>query len=258
MVRSLADGIEGKLHVITGGYSDIAIAAAELIGTLGGRVVLLGRDVARGEEVAGGLTARTGAAIAFRQLDVTDPEATAAIAEQIQSDLGPVSSLLVNAMAVVPGKAFDLPADAWRKTMSVTLDGAFFSAQAFARGMRGTGGSIVLVSSAAATKVTWPPAVVSYSAAKAAVSHLGALLGVEWASENIRVNVIAPGHIDTSATRGAAARRPEMMAQWVSGVPIGRLIGCEELANQIVFLLSDLSLPMTASVLTADGGYTRR
>lgn len=142
--------------------------------------------------------------------------------------------------------------------MDVVHDGAFYCAQAFGRRVRGRGGSIVLVSSIAATKVVWPPAVVSYFAGKAAVSHLEALLGVEWAAEGIRVNAIEPGHIDTDMTRGAQARRSEMMKAWIDAVPLGRLVTPEECANAIAFLLSDLTSAVTASVMTVDGGFSRR
>jgi sorbose reductase len=258
MTEHLARGISGRVHVITGGYGGIAMATAGRLAELGGTVVLTGRDAAKGEAAAELIRTQTGGSAHFYELDVADPDAVDAVAERISSEVGVVQGLVANAAAAWPGAAFDLSAQDWRNTIGVNLDGAFYCAQSFGKRMRGSGGSIVLVSSVAATNVTWPPAVVSYSVSKAGLSHLAALLGVEWASEGIRVNAVEPGHINTDMTKRAQQRRPEMMAKWISEVPQNRLIEPEEVADTIVFLLSDLASSMTASVITADGGYSRR
>lgn len=251
-------GLSDRVHVITGGYGGIAMSTAKMILESGGTIVLTGRNREKGDAAIASLRAETGGQAHFVELDVTDAEAVEQVAAHIEADVGPIGGLVANAAGAWPGAAFDLSAEDWRKTLAVVLDGAFYCAQSFGRRMRGRGGSIVLVSSIAASKVTWPPAVVSYSAGKAALSHLAALLGVEWASENIRVNAIEPGHIDTDMTRRARERRPDMMNKWIGDVPIGRLITPEECANAIAFLLSDLSSATTASVMTVDGGYSRR
>ena len=252
------EGLSDRVHVITGGYGGIAMSTAKTLLESGGTIVLTGRNREKGDAAIASLRAETGGQAHFVELDVTDAEAVEQAAAHIEADVGPIGGLVVNAAGAWPGAAFDLSAEDWRKTLAVVLDGAFYCAQSFGRRMRGRGGSIVLVSSIAASKVTWPPAVVSYSAGKAALSHLAALLGVEWASENIRVNAIEPGHIDTDMTRRARERRPDMMNKWIGDVPIGRLITPEECANAIAFLLSDLSSATTASVMTVDGGYSRR
>ena len=256
--ENIVEGLSDRVHVITGGYGGIAMATASMILKSGGTIVLTGRDRDKGRDAVARLRADTGGAAHFVELDVTDADAVESAAARIEADIGPVGGLVANAASAWPGAAFDLSPEDWRKTIAVVLDGAFYCAQSFGRRMRGRGGSIVLVSSIAASKVTWPPAVVSYSAGKAALSHLAALLGVEWAAEGIRVNAIEPGHIDTEMTRRAQERRPEMMAKWIGDVPIGRLVSPEECANAIAFLLSDLSSATTASVMTVDGGYSRR
>lgn len=258
MTEHLARGIEGKVMLVTGGYGGIAMATAELLMRLGGRVVLTGRDAAKGAEAAARLSREIGGEAHFYAMDVADAAAVEAAAERITAEVGTVQGLVANAASAWPGAAFDLSPEDWRKTIAVNLDGAFYCAQSFGKRMRGVGGSIVLVSSVAATKVTWPPAVVSYSVSKAGMSHLAALLGVEWASENIRVNAIEPGHINTDMTKRAKERRPDLLDQWVGAVPQKRLIEPEEIADTIAFLLSDMSSSMTASVITADGGYSRR
>lgn len=251
-------GLSKRVHVITGGYGGIAMATAKVLADHGGTVVLTGRNEEKGKAAVEHLKRQTGSTVHFYQLDVSDAAAVSDVACRINSEVGQVYGLVANAAAVFPGGAFDLSPEDWRRTMAVTLDGSFYCAQAFGRQMKDVGGSVVLVSSVAASKAIWPPPVVSYSASKAALSHLAAVLGVEWAQHGIRVNAIEPGHIETELTLRARERRPEMLEKWISDVPQGRLITPEEIGETIGFLLSDLSSSMTASVLTADGGFSRR
>jgi sorbose reductase len=251
-------GIKGRIHVITGGYSDIAVAAGHFIASEGGTVVLTGRQKDKGEAAAASIREKTGGVAYFESMDVTDPNAVEAAVNVIESKIGPVYGLVASAASSWPGTAFELTPEDWRKTLAVNLDGTWYCTQAFGRRMRGRGGSIVLVSSVCGSKVSWPPSVVSYSVSKAGISHLAALLGVEWASSGIRVNALEPGQIDTERLRSATQQWPDAMAKWLRTVPIGRLISPDEIAATIVFLISDLSSSMTASVLTADGGYSRR
>ncbi|MEM5516402.1 SDR family oxidoreductase [Henriciella sp. AS95] len=250
-------GLDGKIHVITGGYGGIAMATARFLLKHGGRVVLTGRDAEKGRAAIAALSDEFDGRVHFYEQDVTDPQATDVLAGRIEQEVGPVWGVVANAAGAWPGNSFDLSAEDWRKTFAVNLDGAFYTAQAFARNMRGRGGSVVMVSSIAGTINTIPLVVASYSTSKAGMSFLAARLGIEWAREGIRVNAVEPGHIDTELTAKARARRPDMIERWISEVPMQRLLDPEEVAHSIAFLLSDLSSGMTASTLTVDGGYSR-
>lgn len=251
------EGLDGKIHVITGGYGGIAMAAARYLMRSGSTVVLTGRNEEKGRTATGQLEAEFGRPAHFYELDVTDARQAAKVAEKVNSEVGPVWGCVANAAGAWPGATFDLSAEDWRKTFDVNLDGAFFTAQAFGRQMRERGGSVVLVSSIAGTINTMPVVTVSYGVSKAGMSFMAARLGVEWAAEGIRVNAVEPGHINTEMTAKARARRPDMLDRWISEVPMKRLLDPEEVAHTISFLLSDLSSGMTASTLTVDGGYSR-
>lgn len=251
------EGLANKIHVITGGYGGIAMATARYLMASGGTVVLTGRDAAKGAVAIAELEEEFGRPAHFYTHDVTDPQAASAIAEAVEAEIGPVWGVVANAAGAWPGNSYDLSPEDWRKTLAVNLDGAFFTVQAFARHMRGRGGSVVLVSSIAGAINTIPLVVASYGVSKAGMSFLAARLGVEWARDGIRVNAIEPGHIDTEMTANARKRRPDMIEKWISEVPMQRLLEPEEVAHSIAFLLSDLSSGMTASTLTVDGGYSR-
>jgi sorbose reductase len=123
--------------------------------------------------------------------------------------------------------------------------------------MRGRGGSVVLISSIAARSVVRPEKCAAYCATKAAVEHLAALLGVEWARDGIRVNAVGPGRTETPMIERIARQSPEMVSEWMAQVPIGRLIRPEEVANAVAFFLSDLSSGCNGTTLMVGGGYDK-
>ncbi|MCX4170827.1 SDR family oxidoreductase [Paraburkholderia madseniana] len=118
-------------------------------------------------------------------------------------------------------------------------------------------GSVVLISAIAGRSVVQPKKCAAYGATKAAVEHLAALLGVEWARDGIRVNAVGPGRTQTPMIERIAKDLPDMVALWMSQVPIGRLIRPDEVANAVALFLSDLSNGCTGTTLMLGGGYDR-
>jgi NAD(P)-dependent dehydrogenase (short-subunit alcohol dehydrogenase family) len=251
-------GLARRVHVITGGYGGIATATATGIAQAGGIAVITGRQLDKGLEAAEVLRARTGGDVRFYALDVTDSRAVRDAALRIEAEVGPVHGLVANAGIARHAPTFTYEDDDWRATFAVNLDGAFYCAREFGRLMRGRGGSVVFVSSIAARVATKPPLRVVYGASKAAMSHLASLLGVEWGAEGIRVNVVEPGFTATSVHDRARAKTPELLEMLAKETPIGRFLDPREIANVILFLLSDLSSAMTGAVVVADGGYSKK
>lgn len=246
------EGISGKNFVVTGGASGIGKAAAQRLAELGGQVIIAdlpGSDGARVAEEIGGM--------AFAPLDITDVAAIEAAASDIERDHGQIHGLVAAAGISIATPAADYTLESWRRIMDVNLDGAFFCAQAFGKRMRRHGGSIVLISSIAASRVVSPERHAAYGASKAAITQLAALLGVEWAMDGVRVNAIAPGYTNTPLLDRIRQDDPATYARWVSQTPIGRLLEPREIANAILFYLSDLSSGCTASTLHVDGGYNK-
>lgn len=247
------EGIAQRSFVVTGGASGIGLATVRRLIELGGRVVIVDLPGSEGAAIAGEL----GEAASFKPLDVTDVAAIEALAAEVEAEQGVVHGLVVTAGISIGTPAADYTLESWRRIMNVNLDGAFFTAQAFGRRMRGRGGSIVLISSIAATKVVSPERHAAYGASKSAIAHLAALLGVEWAADGVRVNAIAPGYTNTPLLDRIRETDPATYATWVSQTPIGRLLEPREIANGILFYLSDLSSGCTASTLLVDGGYDK-
>jgi NAD(P)-dependent dehydrogenase (short-subunit alcohol dehydrogenase family) len=187
--------------------------------------------------------------------DVGDPAFWA------DADLGELDGAVVNAGVTGVGRITDLPFQEWRKVMATNLDGAFLSLQA---ALRATcdGGSVVCVASAASFKAE--EGIGAYAASKAGLLQLARVAAKESARRGIRVNVIAPGGVETPmwdspefvariAEVGRDAAFNEIAAH---GTPLGRFNKPEEIARQIAFLLSNESCGnVTGSVFASDGGY---
>ncbi|KAF9013937.1 NAD-binding protein [Cyathus striatus] len=169
---------------------------------------------------------------------------------------GRVDSVVASAGIVENYSAFDYPFDRIKRLFDVNVHGAFFTAREAARSMiPNGGGSIVLIASMSANIINIPQPQTPYNTSKAAVKHMAASLGVEWAKKGVRVNVLSPGYMLTKLTRTILENDPELKKTWESLTPMGRMGEPSDLSGAIVFLASDASKFMTGSEIRVDGGY---
>jgi 2-deoxy-D-gluconate 3-dehydrogenase len=166
---------------------------------------------------------------------------------------GALDAAIVNAGASVDVPAFDLTPDDWRAIVDVNLTGAFFTAQAAGRAMRGRGGSIVFTTSTFA-HVAFPLRSV-YAVSKAGVAQLTRALALEWAPEGIRVNAVGPTATLTDLNRERLSV-PENRDRVVSRIPMGRLLEPNDLVAAVAFLAGPESSMVTGQSLLVDGGWT--
>ncbi len=150
----------------------------------------------------------------------------------------------------------------WRRVMAVNLDGAFMTLASSLRAMGDTGGSAVVVASTTGIK---PVAGIGpYGVAKAAVAHMARIAALENARKGIRVNAIAPGGVDTAIWESgedfqrsvAAIGREATLKAMAKTTPLGRFATSEEMADSILYLLSDAASNITGHVMVSDGGFT--
>lgn len=154
----------------------------------------------------------------------------------------------------------------WRRVMDVNLDGAFLTLAHSLRAMEakaGPGrGSVVVVSSTTGLK---PVAGIGpYGVAKAAVAHMARIAAAENAKKGIRINAIAPGGVDTAIWESgedfnasvAAIGREATIARMAKTTPLGRFATADEMADSILYLLSDAAANITGHVMVSDGGFT--
>lgn len=248
----MTQDMAGKVAIVTGGSDGIGLATAALLARRGAQVVICGRrqevlDQARATiEAAGGKVEAV-------QLDVTDFDAFTALIEGTAQKHGRLDMLVNNAMSTHYAPISRLTLDHWRKDFAVNADAVFIGTKAAMKVMAAQGGgSIVNISSTTAIRAMANYA--GYSASKAALIQFTACAAMEGARQGIRVNAIVPGQVNTAATLDFATKAPEIAAKTADAIPMGRGGKPEELAEAIVFMLSDAASYITGVALPVDGG----
>ncbi|MDK3018394.1 SDR family NAD(P)-dependent oxidoreductase [Pseudodonghicola flavimaris] len=244
----------GRVVFVTGGASGIGAETARLLAGRGARVMIADLDGGAAEALAADLRGAGGQAAAL-WLDVSDAAGvTAAIAATLER-FGRLDGCVNNAGVVTPYCALaDIPLDEWARQLSVNLTGVFHCLRAEIPALLAAGGgSIVNMSSILGVVAAEGRA--GYAAAKHGVVGLTRSAALDYATQGIRVNAIAPGYVDTPILSGRDDAERRAIAD---RHPMQRLARPAEIAEAICFLLSDRASFMTGAVLGADGGYTAR
>jgi len=188
--------------------------------------------------------------------DVSSEDSVKAAFELIIQNFGRVDVTVASAGIVENYPALSYPADRVKLLFDVNVHGVFFTAREAAKRMIPQGGgSIILISSMSANIVNIPQFQTPYNASKAAVKHMAASLGVEWAKQGVRVNALSPGYMLTKLTKTILENDVSLKETWENLTPMGRMGEPEDLAGAIVFLASDASKFVTGSEIRVDGGY---
>lgn len=244
----------GRSAIVTGAAQGIGAAYAQALAAEGAKVVVADRNAEAGKAVAEKIVADGGTAV-FGEVDVADPDSAAALAAFTVERFGGIDHLVNNA-AIYGDMKLDLlltvPWDYYKKFMSVNMDGALNVTRAVWEQMaKGGGGSIVNQSSTAAWLYSG-----FYGLAKVGVNGLTQQLATELGGSNIRVNAIAPGPIDTEATKNVTPGN--MVKDMVNRLPLKRMGTPEDLVGACLFLLSDEAGWMTGQIVNIDGGQIIR
>lgn len=243
---------EGRNAVVTGASRGIGRACALHLAREGANVAVNYRSHAdEAEEVVREVQTLGRQALAV-QADVSDQKAVERMVAQTAETLGSVDLYISNAAYSDREVMINADMEGFRRTVDVTMWGAFFGVRAAAQQMvkQGRGGSIAVVSSPHAVLAI--PTAMAYNMSKAAIDHMARTAAIELAPHRIRVNIIHPGWIDTPGERKFFTE--EQIEQGAQKLPWGRLGTPEEIAGAIAFVLSDDADYMTGGTLTIDGG----
>jgi NAD(P)-dependent dehydrogenase (short-subunit alcohol dehydrogenase family) len=242
--------------LVTGGSRGIGAATARAAAAAGWSVALTYRDdEAAAAAVAADVEAAGGRALAVRADVSVEDDVVAAFAAAADR-LGPVTGLVANAGIVgARARVDEMSAERVQRMLAVNVLGAVLCCREAVRRMStrhgGAGGSIVLVSSVA-SRLGSPGEYVDYAASKGAVDTLGVGLAREVAGEDVRVNVVRPGIIETEIH--ASGGQPDRVARIGPTVPMGRAGRAEEVAAAVLWLLGEESGYCTGSLLDVTGG----
>ncbi len=230
-----------KTVMITGGTRGIGAGVATVLARSGWHVI----SVSASEDEVADFTRTTG--IETRFLDVTDGEAVS----RLFTGLGKLDALVNCAGILMRGEEYDI--DVFQKVIDVNLTGTMRCCLAAQPLLKASGGAIV--NTASMLSIFGGPLVPAYSASKGGVAQLTKALAGKWADDNIRVNAIAPGWIETEITRGIR-ETPERSQGILSRTPMKRWGQTEEVGTLVKWLLSDEAGFVTGSVYPVDGGYS--
>ena len=243
--------LKNKVCVITGAASarGIGKATACVFAAHGANVVILDLDAGQAQAAADDL----GEGHLGLACNVTDKIACQRAADSATDRFGRIDVLINNAGITQPLKIMDVAPENYDAVTDVNLRGTLYMSQAVIPTMRQhSSGSIVCMSSVSAQRGGGIFGGPHYSAAKAGVLGLQKAMARELGSDNIRVNSVTPGLIQTDITGDKLT--PELKVEIAKGIPLGRLGVADDIANACLFLASDLSAYITGAVIDVNGG----
>jgi NAD(P)-dependent dehydrogenase (short-subunit alcohol dehydrogenase family) len=244
--------LAGKAAIITGAASPhgLGLASAKLLAEHGARVLITDLDAAAAEAAARTLPGRGHFGARCNVTDKAECEAAAALAV---THFGRIDILVNNAEISSPQRLMEVTPEMYSLVMDVSMRGTLYMTQAVVPTMRKQqSGSIVNMSSVSAQRGGGVFGGSHYSAAKAAILGYTKAAARELGPDNIRVNAICPGFIDTDTTAGLMT--PERLDALLQGVPMGRPGHAHEVAGCVVFLASELASYVTGSEIDINGG----
>ncbi|MFD5812433.1 SDR family NAD(P)-dependent oxidoreductase [Rhodococcus aetherivorans] len=244
-----------EVAIVTGAGAGIGAQCAAELARRGARVLVTDIDGAAARAVAEDI----GAAARHRQLDVTDPGSVAEAMDDIRNTWGDLTVAVNNAGVGVPVplRLHDIEDSEWRRVLDVNLDGAFNCVRAQLAAMMqapkredGTRGSIVMMGSIGS--LVGLPCASAYVTAKHGLLGMTKAIAIDYATEGIRANLVAPGYVDTAISRRSASTKAALAAKH----PIYRMAEADEISGIVCFLASPESVFVTGSHIAVDGGYT--
>jgi NAD(P)-dependent dehydrogenase (short-subunit alcohol dehydrogenase family) len=246
---------DGKAIVVTGGALGIGKAACKIFAERGADVAILDWDEKAGNETCEEIKDNGGNAI-FEKVNVADFEAVETAVNKSYDVFGKINSLIVSAGIQRYGTAISTDDAQWEEVLNVNLKGAWNAAKVVIPFLQEQkGGTIVNVSSVQA--LASQQNVLAYTVSKHALLGLTRSMAMDFAKENIRVNCVCPGTVDTPMLKWAASLDPNPQSVYDACNqmhPLGRIAQPREIAEVVAFLAHESSSFVTGAIWTVDGG----
>jgi NAD(P)-dependent dehydrogenase (short-subunit alcohol dehydrogenase family) len=249
--------LDRRVALVTGAATGIGAHTCRVLAEAGAHVIVTDLDGAAARRTADEIGA-AGHSAEAHTLDVTDDAGAARVIDAIADLRGRLDILVNNAGAAARMASEDMPTETWEKVIAVNLTGAF-------RCARAAGKHMLTVNSGAIVNITSIMGLVggalypnpAYHASKGALVNWTRALALEWAARGVRVNAVAPAFVRTPFTK-ALLSDPKTVDAIVAQTPLGRLIETQEVADAVLFLVSDAASGVTGVTLPVDGGWTAR
>jgi NAD(P)-dependent dehydrogenase (short-subunit alcohol dehydrogenase family) len=247
--------LENKVALITGAGSGIGRATALRLAEEGAKIAVADKNAAMGNETVQKITSAKGQAI-FVEADVSKVSDTERIVAETVKQFGQLNILVNNAAILLEKTIVDTSEADWDRIVDTNLKGTFFCAKHAILQFRKQGGGGAIVNMASVNSFFAEGGIAAYCATKGGIAQLTRALAMDHSAEGIRVNAINPGWIETPMNANYFAIGPHVKAQAAKLHAIGRIGQPEEIANGVLYLVSDEASFVTGAMLTIDGGFS--
>ena len=246
--------LTGRVAVITGGNGGIGFGIASALSEAGAAVAIAGRRRDKNLRAAAALEQAGRQAIAV-EVDVADESSCDAMLCEVAALLGRVDILVNNAGMTIRKQPQSLTMGEWREVLDTNLTGAFLcSKSAYPHLVEAGGGKIINIGSM--LSIFGLPLSAAYGASKGGLVQMARSFAAAWAKDNIQVNAILPGWIDTAMAQSARREHAGLEERVLSRTPAGRWGQPGDVAGAAVFLASNASNFVTGAAIPVDGGYS--
>jgi 2-deoxy-D-gluconate 3-dehydrogenase len=245
--------LKGKVAVVTGGNGGIGLGMAKGLAGAGARVAIAARNREKSEAAVGEIARLGGEAVAV-PIDVADEASVETAVRSVVDRLGRLDILVNNAGINIRKQPQEYTLAEWRSVLDTNLTSAFLCSRAVYPVMKGAGGGKI-INIGSMMSIFGASFAAAYSASKGGIVQLTKALAAAWARDNIQVNAVLPGWIDTELTRNARRQVQGLHESVLRRTPAGRWGEMDDMAGVAVFLASSGSDFVTGTAIPVDGGY---
>jgi 2-dehydro-3-deoxy-D-gluconate 5-dehydrogenase len=246
--------LQNRVALITGGNGGIGLGMAKGFASCGAALVIAGRNEAKAQSALSQLHS-LGAQAEFMKLDVLDEASCCRAIEGAAERFGRLDILVNNVGTTIRKRPEDLTVHDWHLVMNTNLTSAFLCSQAaYPRMLRTGGGKIINIGSM--MSIFGVQFAAAYAASKGGIVQMTRAMATAWAKDNIQVNALLPGWIDTDLTQAARQQVPGLYESVLARTPAQRWGAPDDFAGIAVFLGSPASNFITGAAIPVDGGYS--
>jgi 2-deoxy-D-gluconate 3-dehydrogenase len=247
--------LKGKIAIITGGNGGIGKGLAEGLAGAGADIIIAARNERKTEKAASDIEKSYGVQVMGIRVDVTEATEIKDMVDKVSDRFGRIDILVNNSGIAIPKMPQDFLPSEWDQVMAVNLRGPFLCSQAVYAVMKdGGGGKIINIGSL--TSIFGGMKMAPYGSSKGGIVQLTRSLAVAWAPDNIQVNAILPGWIETDLSRRTQKMNPGFRERVVARTPAGRWGDPKDMAGIAIFLASRASDFITGAAIPVDGGFS--
>ncbi|MGI9421987.1 MAG: SDR family NAD(P)-dependent oxidoreductase [Hyphomicrobiaceae bacterium] len=246
--------LTGKVALITGGNGGIGLGMGRGLAKAGASIVIAARNQDKSERAASELR-ELGAEVATIQVDVSDEQSVHAMVKATLDRFGRADCLIANAGVNDRKPPQDYTTEQWKWIIETNLTGPFYCAQAVYPAMKSQGGGKIITIGSMAS-IFGLPFAAAYASTKGGVVQLTRVLATAWAQDNIQVNSVLPGWIDTELTRNARSQVDGLHDRVEARTPASRWGNPDDFEGVAVFLAGSGSDFVTGTAIPVDGGYS--